>query len=555
MKPCVPLLLAAALGATSAGAQILERFPYPQNLGSNSVEILWRTDVPTESWVEVRPESGGESVVYSCTVPTTAHQMTVPGLKPDTRYVYRVGTAKDRFLTEEPIPFQTFPAGDLPTWSFMAYGDHRNYVKDHRAVVEAAIAHAKQVGWPRFVVDTGDYTGQGEHKTDFWNEQFFEPARGLIERVCYFPIIGNHEAPTRHPRIPHRYLANFSVPTASSGTEYYYSFDFADAHFTMVDAYSTEFVTGSKQYEWIKQDLKKSKKRWKFVVIHYPVFIHRSGPTVSYGNHEIREHLVPLFERYGVAAVFSGDSHFYQRSEVNGIPYICTGGGGAPLYDPGNGRDYVRASKKVHHYCWVTITGDRMKVDVYDTKNELIDTLTTGPRESQEPKAPPLNYVRLLPDAAWTTSGRAIIVESRDVEGRMTSKPHYAEEVSLADSTAKSGAEGVKGVGSRFSDNTAADARVTFQPPVPEKGTYLFSVTVPAAASVDAPNTVFEVTVPGGEVVRGLVPLTSTAAGDRWYDVGLVDLAPGATITLIEAEDEPDRFYADSIRLIPMKKK
>ena len=49
----------------------------------------------------------------------------------------------------------------------------------------------------------------------------------------------------------------------------------------------------------------------------------------------LRATLVPLFEQYGVDVVFSGDDHFYRHSLRNGIHYIITGGGGAPLHDVG----------------------------------------------------------------------------------------------------------------------------------------------------------------------------------------------------------------------------
>ncbi len=44
--------------------------------------------------------------------------------------------------------------------------------------------------------------------------------------------------------------------------------------------------------------------------------------------------------------------------------------------------------------------------------------------------------------------------------------------------------------------------------------------------------------------------LSASETGDRWYEIGLFDLIPGDTVTLIEAEDEPDRFYVDAIKLV-----
>src|SRR4030081_1568688 len=43
--------------------------------------------------------------------------------------------------------------------------------------------------------------------------------------------------------------------------------------------------------------------------------------------------LVPMFEKYHVTAGFFGHDHNYQHYLKNGIHYVITGGGGAPLYD------------------------------------------------------------------------------------------------------------------------------------------------------------------------------------------------------------------------------
>ena len=219
-----------------------------------------------------------------------------------------------------------------------------------------------------------------------------------MNRVCLFPVIGNHECEQKWPRIPFRYLENYSVPNGKlRRTEYYYSFDYGNAHFCMIDVYSSKFETGSKQYEWLKQDLKKSEKPWKFAVMHYPVYVQRKAPSVTYGNMEVREYLVPLFQEYGVSMVISGDSHFYQRSEMEGIHYVCSGGGGAPLYDPGNEEPYVRASYKGYHYVWIDIDGEHLTLKAYNNQNDLIDTFKTTARKMKKPEAPRLNYTRRMP--------------------------------------------------------------------------------------------------------------------------------------------------------------
>src|SRR5262249_60241894 len=66
----------------------------------------------------------------------------------------------------------------------------------------------------------------------------------------------------------------------------------------------------------------------RFIVMHHPPY----SVSIHGGRPELREMWTPIFERYGVDAVFSGHDHVYERAERNGVRYFVSGGGGAPLY-------------------------------------------------------------------------------------------------------------------------------------------------------------------------------------------------------------------------------
>src|SRR3954470_9664450 len=63
---------------------------------------------------------------------------------------------------------------------------------------------------------------------------------------------------------------------------------------------------------------------------HHPPF---TAVTSRQGNNPHMLALTPMFERYHVSAAFFGHDHNYQHYLKNGIHYVTTGGGGAPLYD------------------------------------------------------------------------------------------------------------------------------------------------------------------------------------------------------------------------------
>src|SRR5215208_1869749 len=136
----------------------------------------------------------------------------------------------------------------------------------------------------------------------------------------------------------------------------YYSFDLNNVHFVFMDPY-LDYRPGSEQYQSIENDLKTAstnpKIDWTFVVEHIPMY---SSPSKHPADSTIRDTYHPLFDKYGVDLVFSGDNHNYQRTfplkydennslnplitntnttyydDLNGQIYLITGVGGRSLY-------------------------------------------------------------------------------------------------------------------------------------------------------------------------------------------------------------------------------
>jgi 2',3'-cyclic-nucleotide 2'-phosphodiesterase (5'-nucleotidase family) len=80
--------------------------------------------------------------------------------------------------------------------------------------------------------------------------------------------------------------------------------------------------------QWLEATLAANTQPWLIVLFHVPPY--DALPEDTMGD-AVRINLVPLFERYGVDLVLSGHNHNYQRSIVNGLTYIVTGGAGAEL--------------------------------------------------------------------------------------------------------------------------------------------------------------------------------------------------------------------------------
>ena len=190
----------------------------------------------------------------------------------------------------------------------------------------------------------------------------------LLTTTEYFPALGNHELDSE------LYFKNFPIIK----NQRWYSVDREGIHFIILDS-NSNLKEGSEQYRWLESDLKELSDDIKFriVILHHPLI--NLGP---HGEDEkgLRPALLPLFEKYGVCAVFSGHDHNYQRFEYDGIDFIVTGGGGSHLTDRVRTSPYLKAYKKTYHFCLLTPEGDSLKVKVIDVDSNVIDEFTIFPK-------------------------------------------------------------------------------------------------------------------------------------------------------------------------------
>ncbi len=237
---------------------------------------------------------------------------------------------------------------------FVVYGDSRTGHDIHRRVVQAIIAAG-----PLAVFHTGDFVKTGINPFE-WDtvKDILEELRGKTE---FFAAIGNHE------RNSPFFFSTFALPN----NERWYSVDRKNIHFIVLNS-NTGISPGSPQYNWLEEDLQNTGANVRFTVVlfHHPLFTtgkHRADEK------EWRPVVLPLFEQYGVDMVFNGHNHCYERSLVNGIHHIVTGGGGAPLYDQQRTSVTSQIYLKEHHFCRLTLTGNRLQVDVLDINSNLLD--------------------------------------------------------------------------------------------------------------------------------------------------------------------------------------
>jgi acid phosphatase type 7 len=396
LRPAILALVPAV-----AWAAPFQKGPYLQNVQPDGVTVMWQATPPTAGRVRVKVGQT-EKVIES--PERGIHEVTIAGLTPGQRYVYTVECGGETSGGE----FATAP-GPAEPFTFVVYGDTRSQHDPHRTLVERI---RREV--PDFILLTGDMVDEG-HKEDDW-QKFFDIERELLRENVMYPAVGNHDRQGR-ARTADAFRRYFSVPADTPDPERYYAFTYGNSRFLILDSNEHSFAL-TDQTAWLEQELADAaadpRIQHRFVVMHHPVF-----STSLHGGHaELREMWVPMFERYGVEAVFSGHDHTYEHAESRGVRYFVSGGGGAPLYP----RD-VRSSKadlaasiyfeRTFNYLRIQVVGDRIEVTSMREDGSRIETLSWGDHPAIAHAAPqartmPVMTATVLPAPALPSAGCAV---------------------------------------------------------------------------------------------------------------------------------------------------
>ena len=161
------------------------------------------------------------------------------------------------------------------------------------------------------VIMVGDNIYGADKAADMKNkfEEVYQPLTN--KGVKFYAALGNHDSSNQ------RFYALFNM----KGDEYYRIDDKGVSMYVLNSNYMDK-----RQLDWLTSKLVADTNKWKIAFFHHPPF--SSGKF--HGSHEkMREALHPLFIRHGVAVVFTGHDHFYERIKPqDGIQYFVTGSGG-----------------------------------------------------------------------------------------------------------------------------------------------------------------------------------------------------------------------------------
>ncbi len=377
-----------------ADARAFKKGPYLQNVSTSAVTIMWEADKAVTCTVSLLSPTKRTIKTES----ERLHEIVVNKLAPGKRYQYRV-TCGNKSVTGE---FATAPKSGAP-FSFVVFGDSRHYETSHRRVVERV---RREV--PDFILGTGDMVDTGGSESDW--QKFFDIERNLLRENVLFPSLGNHDRQGRG-RTADNYRKYFSLPENSPNAERYYAFTYANSRFLILDSNAHSFAL-TDQTAWIKRQLRAARRDKKirhiFVSMHHPPF----SVSLHGGQTELREAWTPLFEEFGVAAVFSGHDHVYSRAYREGVNYFVSGGGGAPLYPRGRkvsriDRKATKYFERVNHYLRVHIVGDLIEIVAIRADGSVMETRSWGaaPRPEAMYETRPVKKAETKPDLVAPAAG------------------------------------------------------------------------------------------------------------------------------------------------------
>lgn len=386
--------------AATAASLLVKPYLQMGNVPSDPkrMEILWHAEDVDADWaVEYRRGSGkwkkadkpaGRRIAMPSIEPHRVYKVQLTSLKPGRNFEYRVleggkpvftSTAKARKSARQPYRMGIF--GDIAQDT-----THQRMVASEMAKINADMVFVTG----DIVYSRGRISEYRHHYFNCYNADQMSAQTGaaLIRSTMFVAAPGNHDiatsdlekypdamayfyywsqplnGPALQPGGPGTLKltgppANLQALKNAAGDQYprmaNFSFDYGNAHWTVLDADPYVDWSNAELREWLKRDLASAQKAtWRFVGFHHPGF----NSSVAHFKEQQMRKVSDIFEEGKVDIVFSGHVHNYQRSfpmaykvatgewtldkvfdgktrtRPNGVIYIVTGAGGAGLYNP-----------------------------------------------------------------------------------------------------------------------------------------------------------------------------------------------------------------------------
>lgn len=355
--------------------------PYLQNLGEREVSVVWVSDAPSVGWLEIAPDDGSHfyakerekffDMKIGIKKISTIHVVKLSGLKPGTRYRYRVcaqevldhkghkitygNIASTEVYGKKPLSFVTNDASKKNISFAMVNDIHGNSEMFENLVKQCDLEKTD------LFLFNGDMITQTNSQEQLFGGFMDKAVELFAGSVPMYYCRGNHE--TRGPMAPA--FQDYFNPTEK---ELFYMFRQGPVCFVVLDCgedkpdSDVEYygITAyddyrTQQAEWLKgalqSDLYKNAP-FKVIVCHMPPF---GG---WHGELEVKEKFIPLLNAAHPDVYLCGHLHRHIKNEAGkeGVNF--------PLISNSN-KALLKAD----------VQGNKMDIRTYDLSGKETDRL------------------------------------------------------------------------------------------------------------------------------------------------------------------------------------
>lgn len=319
----------------------------------------------------------------------------IDGLEFGKTYSYRVGDASGYWSDAASF---TMRDENVEDFTFICFTDTQSKDSDPGSCLRGAFTNAT-ANFPEAELylhcgDIVETVGSGE-----WSEMI-DTSADFFKRYPMMVVSGNHEtsyAGSQGYKMQYNHFFTDMPEQASYNDGYFYSFDYGDVHFIMLNTNKQGTADDSlseEQMTWLRADLESKDSKWTVVLMHHPIYSTGSGSTDRWVDPMVlalQAQLAPLFAEHGVDAVLGGHDHIYYctypidgegnaltdsaAETVDGTTYYtdpagvvyttpgCTGSSSRKLFDTTH-PEYYRATDDGLKRSYLAVTVEEEKLTV-----------------------------------------------------------------------------------------------------------------------------------------------------------------------------------------------
>lgn len=356
MKRFLLILIATMLPGIVALSQNMQGVkithgPWLCDMTEDAVTVVWKTDVPAMSWVEFAEDDGShfygsehprayDSAFGRRKTQETVHSVRIRGLKPGTRYMYRVFSqavtgwkysdyaqfgeiASSVVYKKEPYRFRTF-SDDASSFRFFVLNDVHGRADDVRKLC-AKVDFSNY----DFVLLNGDMLSTTETEEQIFNGWLDACVELFAKEVPIVFARGNHENRGAYADNIFKYFPN------ESG-RFYYSFDIAGVSILVLDCGEDKPDSdieygGIAEFDpyreeeavWLQAEIGRLTHKRRIAFLHIP-----PGTSTWHGDKHLQELLMPILNEASISLMLSGHTHSFSLREpgqINSFPIFVNG--------------------------------------------------------------------------------------------------------------------------------------------------------------------------------------------------------------------------------------